>query len=69
MLTSLPKDLYKFRNLHIKKSHNAFKYSKYQWHTSEFVKIMVGNTDDNRTQEHKSNKTAIKTFGLRIFRG
>ena len=74
MLKSLQNSLYKFCNLHIKHSHNSyelhaytFKHSKNVWHTSEFVKTTVGNTDDNRTQEYKSNKRAQETFAVYVY--
>jgi hypothetical protein len=37
------------------------------WHTSEFVKITVSNTDDNRTQEYESNKRAKEKFAIYVY--
>jgi len=73
MLKSLQNSQYKLCTLLIKYSHDsyelhvcAFKHSKNVWHTSEFVKITVGNKDDNRTQEYKSNERAKETFAVYV---
>jgi hypothetical protein len=74
MVKSLQNSIYKFCNLHIKHSNNGyelhvftFKHGKNVWHTSEFVKIKVGNIDDNRTREYKSNKRAKEKFSVYVY--